>query len=367
MFLFNILFLIFIVFSLLLFFFKNNILIKIAGNILSYIVFFLILFFVTDNSDWEIYEVFFNGYADSNDFLFTYILEIVKTKGLSYVYVYQVHIVLMSIGFFYIASRKSYSDVFLIITSYLLIQLVPLSNQIRYYVAFSFFLIAVYNLIVLNKRKIFFVFVILSLLSHFAIILLYLFIYFYYVIPSSEFLKKTLSYSVILAIAFYAIFVYGLSFLEHFSVYFQDDLLSSFSGGLLSNFIWLLWFVYLFLIHRRVIKYNNSIFEKDLYYNYLFKLSFFSILFMPIGFFLQIVVHRYVISLFIIWISYILYCINLENKSKNKFHSLLVFFLFVFFTVFYIYLLPELVLGIMGTEELLRILNSNDLIKPFIL
>jgi hypothetical protein len=367
MLLFGVIFLLYAILSSFFEFFKKFELVKLISLAFGSGLFFLITFGVSDNSDWEIYESFFEGYRESTDFLFSFISNQIADLGYDYSIVYKIHILLMSFGFIYFSSRKSYSAVFIVLSSYLLIHLVPISNQIRYYLAFSFFLITIYNFLVLKNKKISIIFLILSLLSHAGIILLYGFLYFFYFVDEKKYIQKVAFYSVITGGIFFFLFFLGFVFSTQFAAYFSDLMLSSFFGGIFNNLLWIIWMLYLIGIHKKNIQINETILIKDAYYNFIYKLSFFPFIFIIVSFIIQIFAHRYIASFLIVWVCYVLYSLSLESDSKKRFNSLLTFFLMILTTVFYIYFLPEFLIDTSGTEAVMKILKSNSFILPYIL
>lgn len=334
---------------------------KMVSLLLGGFVFYLLLYNVTYNSDWDMYEAIFRGDTESGDFLFNFISQTFSGKGYDYESVYKLHIFIIGVGFIYFASRNSYSNVFGIIATYLLFQIVPVSNQIRYYVAFSFFLIAVYNLIVSKNKVLFLVFGILSLVSHSAIFLMYPFLYIYYTTNSGVFIRKLILFSLVLASFFYFISFIGFIFSFHFGSYFETDFLSSFSGGLLNNFIWIFWIFFVYKINIRLEESNLSLIESDVKYQFLYKLSLYCIIFFPVSILLQILAHRYIAASLIVWISFFYYSLNYVESLKSRLLSISMFVLLISATFFYMYFLPIFLLGISTTEAVFELFLSNKL------
>ncbi len=323
-------------------------------------VFYALLYNVTYNSDWDMYDAIFMGHTESNDFLFNFISQSFFSKGYDYSSVYKLHIFLISIGFFYFASRNTYSNVFGIITVYLLFQIVPVSNQIRYYVAFSFFLIAIYNLIVSKNRIVFFIFAILSFVSHSAILLMYPFIYIYYFTNDDAYIRKLIVYSIILAGFFYFISFVGFIFSFHFGSYFENDLLSSFTGGLFNNLIWVLWFFFIYRTNKKLVNTNSELIESDEKYQFFYKLSLYSIIFMPVSILLQVLAHRYIAASIIVWLTFFYYSLNYEYSLKDRLQAVFSLIILIGITFFYMYILPVFLLGAPATEAVFELFLSNE-------
>ncbi len=339
--------------------FKDYFFSKLTSLLLGIFIFYALLYNVTYNSDWNMYNAIFMGHTQSNDFLFNFISGTFSDKGYDYSSVYKLHIFLIGVGVIYFVSRNSYSNVFGIITTYLLFQIVPVSNQIRYYVAFFFFLIAVYNLIVSRNKGLFIVFAFLSVLSHSAIFLMYPFLYFYYYTSNENYIRKLIVYSFILAGFFYFISFVGFIFSFHFGSYFEEGFLSSISGGLLNNFIWLFWLFFIYRINKRLMATNSELLESDVKYQFLYKLSLYCLLFFPVSILLQVLAHRYIAASLIVWLVFYYYSLNYEESLRNRLLSISLFLLLIAATFFYMYFLPTYLLGISTTEAVFELFLSN--------
>ena len=339
--------------------FRNFTTAKLISTFGGALVFYLLLYNVTYNSDWDIYSTMFNNSASSNDFLFNFISKLFSARRLEYSSVYKFHIFLMGIGFIYFTSRFSYSSVFAVIITYLLFQLIPLSNQIRYYVAFSFYLISVYNLIVAKNVFGFTIFEVLSLLSHSGILLMYPFIYFYYITKSTHYFQKLISYGLIFAGLIFIFYLVGLVFLNHFSSYFEQDGLSSFKGGVFSNAIWLLWSLVIYFKNKRLSKSYADIINYDIKYQFLYKLSLYSVIFYPVSIIVQIFSHRYIVASLIVWVTFILYSLKFENSLFKRLNIISIFLLLNLVTFIYMYFLPAYILGLSGNDIAVELFMAN--------
>jgi hypothetical protein len=338
---------------------KDSPLVKITGIILASILFYILLFNVTDNSDWGPYEDMFYGNKDSSDFLFNYLSNLFYKNRLDYSNLYQLHIALMGIGFIYFASRFNFSAVFSVITIYLMLQLIPLSNQIRYYVAFAFFLISAYNFIVTKNYIIFAIFATISFLSHSGILFMYPFIYLYYSIDSDIFLKKMIVFSLITGMSLYILVKIDFNFSNNLDFYLDSENVSSFMGGVYNILIWVFWLIYIYFNNKKLTMSSSYFLYSDVKYQFLYKLSLYSIIFIPIGLSIQIFAHRYVFASIIIWLSYIFYALEYENDLFQRIRSIIIFFLIVIASLFYVYILPTFVFGTSGTELVEELFMSN--------
>ena len=336
----------------------NKKLFNILSAFLGALVFYLFLFNVTNNTDWDNYESIFYGTSDVNDFLFNYLSNIFFMNKLDYSKLYQLHIILMGIGFIYFASRFSYSAVFSIISIYLMFQIIPLSNQIRYYVAFAFFLIAAYNFIITKNYIVFVVFATISYLSHSGVLSMFPFIYFFYSIKMDNFHKKMALFSIFASVVLYILSQINFTFSNHMDEYMKNDI-SSLLGGIYNMLIWVFWLLFIYLNHKRLMKSSSEILDYDVKYQFLYKLSFYSIIFIPIGLIIQVFSQRYVLASIIIWLTYVLYSLKYEDNMFGQIRYITKFvFLFVA-SFLYIFVLPSFVFGTSSTVLIEDLFMSN--------
>ena len=308
---------------------KRSKLINLISIILGALVFYLFLFNVTYNTDWDNYESIFYGTSSVNDFMFSYLSNLFYLNKLDYSKLYQLHILLMGFGFIYFASRFNFSAIFCIISIYVMFQIIPLSNQIRYFVAFSFFLIAAYNFIIAKNYIVFSVFAIISLLSHSGILSMYLFIYFFYTISSEKFPQRMAIFSVFAAIILYTLARVNFNFSSNLDEYLRNDV-SSLLGGVYNILIWVFWVLFIYFKHNKLNKLCGNIIEVDSKYQFLYKLSMYSIIFIPIGLIIQVFLQRYVFASIIIWLSYVFYSLKFEENLYYQLRFITKFaFLFI--------------------------------------
>lgn len=336
----------------------NSKLLSLLSISLGALVFYLFLFNVTYNTDWDNYESIFYGSSDVNDFMFNYLSNIFYINRLDYSKLYQLHIVLMGLGFIYFASRFGYSAVLSVISIYLMFQLIPLSNQIRYYVAFAFFLIAAYNFIVSKKYIVFGIFAILSYLSHSGILSMYPFLYFYYVINTDKFHRKMALFSLFAGVALYVLSQINFIFSNHMDEYIKNDI-SSLAGGIYNMIIWALWLIFIYLNHKRLMKWHSEYLESDVKYQFLYKLSLYSIIFIPIGLIIQAFSQRYVLASIIIWLSYVFYSLKYEENILGQIRYLTRFVFLFIVSFLYIFVLPSFVFGTSSTVLIEELFMSN--------
>jgi hypothetical protein len=356
---------VFVIISLIFHFWKSICIFKYFSVVLGVIIFFAVLYNVNYNNDWDVYEAIFNGHLESNDILFNKLSSLLAVRGYDYVSVYKLHIFLIGTFFFYFVSRISYADIFVVISIYLLFQTVPVSNQIRYYLAFSLFLSAASTFIIHGNTLFFVLLSILAVLSHFGIILMFPFLFLYYLKNDRKYLRTLFLFGIFLGLIIYSIVGLDQILSTVYSSYLDFDSLSSIPGGLLNNSIWILWLIFIFFIKRRLEKHSFAILYGDVKFQFLYKLSFYCIVFYPASIVIQILSHRYIAASLLVWLTFYFYSLNYESSIRAKFFSLLLFFLLITLTFSYIYYLPFILLGIQTTDSLFLIFSSNDLFNVF--
>jgi len=314
-------------------------------NYLFSIVFFLILTInIKYTADWLNYESIFNDSTrETKDFFIKYISILFSEWGLEYHNVYQFHIVCISIILTNFIS-KFYKNPFLILLSFLFISYIPLVNQIRYFLAFSIYLFAIYNFY-LKDYKLFFVFTVLSIVNHIGIIPLYLILLF---------VNKDIKVWKLFILSFIVYFVMktimNISYVSHlggFNIYIKDEMRSSLLGGIL-KILPSLFFIGMLLILNK----NNKNSSTS---TFLYRLSIFPIIFLPSSTLTQIIGDRYVFIFSIVWILYIyktIMAIKLPNQKLINIYKFLIVLTFIWFII---YLLP---LYLFGESHL-----YNELIK----
>lgn len=339
---------------------------KLISLIFGIFIFYLLLFNVTYNSDWDGYYLIYKKILSTTDILFNVIADIAISQKLDYAIVYKIHIFIMGLGFIYFVSRFSTAAIFSVITFYILFQFVPLSNQIRYYVSFSLFLIAAYSLIVRKNKLVFIILSALSLSSHLSILLMFPFIYFYYRFKDEYYLPKLLLFSLVFGLLAYVAYSIFLIFSNHFAFYFEQSNLSSIAGGIFISLIWILWMLYIIRRNNSLLITNNASIKDDVKYQFLYKFSLYSIIFAPAGVIIQILCHRYIMALIIVWITFILYSTVYEFSLIRRLKVLLQFSGLVIITFFYQYFLPVYLLGNSSTKLIVEILQSNVYFYSFL-
>jgi len=118
--------------------------------------------------------------------------------------------------------------------------------------------------------------------------------------------------------------------------------------------------LFIYFKNKKLIKSSSEIIKSDIKYQFLYKLSFYSVLFIPIGLFVQIFVHRYILASLVIWVSFIFYSLKYEESLLKRIRSISIFLSLVIVSFLYIYILPTYLFGTSGMELPLVLFMSNS-------
>lgn len=299
---------------------------------------FYITLGVTDTVDNPMYIYFFYNDWNKIDPMFVIMRDIMLSFGYDYFDFYKLHIIIFTLSYYFLISRYTH-NVFYVLMAFVVLYYVPYINQIRYYLAFPFYLLSVHYLI--RSRNVFLsvLFGLLAFLSHSAIILMFAFVPMYYLFSNRMYFTVVFSSSGLMFLLMMILFQMGIAQqIDHFGEYFGKKAVSSFSGGMfnaLPYFIYIGYLWYMDLRYRR--EYPNC--DDDAYYSFLRKFSFFPIIFIPASFFVQVLGHRYVFPLFIIWMLFFLYLIRNKLELEKLYHFI-VFAAVHLLAAFVFYILP---------------------------
>jgi len=342
--------------------FKKNDNTIFLNSITGLVIFYISLLFITNNVDWEGYELMFEDLIVSQDLLFRVISDCFQKIGYNYTEVYRLHILLIGI-FFLLFVSKFTEDRLFVLVSILIVLFVPLSNQIRYYLAFALFLGYSYYLIIKKRWFISIVFAILSILSHKGIILLLFFPLIFYFTKPDELIRRLTIYSVALFILTLLILKIELGLLiDHYRDYFMEGHISSIKGGIFSAIPSFLFIVFVIVLHNSL-KRDFPDLMQDRKYKFLYYLSVYSIIFIPVGFILQIISHRYNDTLIIVRLSYVLYSFNYIKKTQQIPNRLIAIESLLFVNYLFLYIVPSLInLTPKRLIDTIDQINSNSLL-----
>ncbi|MEC5166457.1 hypothetical protein RCH18_002197 [Flavobacterium sp. PL11] len=329
--------------------------------IFTLFLFYYLTFGVTDTADWEAYLWRFDDPDSKSDLLFRYLTVLAVLLGYSFEIIYQLHLVIFGFFFAFFISRFT-KNIFLVLIFYLVINYVPLVNQIRYYLALSFFLSSMYLLFCAKRKVLSVLLLILSILSHSSMVVLILFPFLSHYSTNKNFLKRIFYASFSLFVLVFCFITLGISnFLPHYDLYFGKELTSSIIGGIFNNLPFIIFIIFLYIKQKSdVLKYPELL--EDQKFILLSRLSLFTIIFIPAAFYLQVLGHRYVQGFLVVWICLFLYPLRLEKSFYPYFSSLIGLLSLLIFLLFYIYILTPLLFGEADSYrfEFVRSFNSID-------
>jgi hypothetical protein len=324
-------------------FFKKDLIHRYFVVLFSLFLYCFVFFNITYTDDWSAYELIFNG-TIKTDFLLGTLCDVAVIHGYTFASVYKLHVFLTGVLFVMFIARFVDNGL-VVVFIFILLLFVPVANQIRYFLAFALFLNSVYFLVVKKNKVLFVVFLIFSLLSHLAVVVLYLFILLlrlknikYYIL--SLFLTGIGTLLLLLLLKRVG---FGELF-SHFDEYLSNSKLSSFVGGVYNSLPAVFFLLFLCLKVKSRLKTCDT-WMKDERFIFLYKLSLFAFVFVLPSFVFQILVNRYTYPFSIVWLMLYVYVIQWDKNVYSVFNNLLKLFLFVLFLFCYIYILPYFLFG----------------------
>ena len=329
--------------------------------IFSLFAFYVFFYGITDTADWGMYAGFFEYDDVETDFLFKYFKLLTIALGYTFDDLFKAHILVYGYLFVKFISRFT-QNILLVLGFYVLIAYVPLANQIRYYLALSFFLNGLY-LFYFNEKKKSYLFFIFAGLSHSSMLVLLSFLIFEKKIVFADYVKKCVLFSFAIFFGYILIITFGLvDFLGKFKVYLiTSELVSGVFGGIFNEFPFMVILASLYFWIQKVISKQPEIVE-DKTFVFLYKLTFFSIIFIPISFYLQVIGHRYVHAFFVVWLCLFMYTLHLIQSKEANIKYFIILSLYMLFLIYYSYFFAEIVLGAKSSyhEEFIKSYNSIE-------
>lgn len=305
-------------------------------------------------ADWGNYEYLVNNPDQSPDYMFGFFVSLLSEYDVNFELIFKLHVLFMGIAYL-LWTRKITSMPELIIlfaiNEYLLI-----ANQVRFYLAWPIILIAIYEL---YKRHLllFLIFSTVSFLCHKTVILVLIAVLLSdFVIQRSRFDKVFLPL-VAISIALVPLAVVDFGY-EKVSMYQQLHEGATVFGGIWNELPFIVSILIIIRINHIVVRTNKSITE-TLDYRYLFSLALSSILFFGVGFFVQTIVHRFVGSMVLVWMAYILYCFKFISLRKYKLEFLIYFITIIVITPIFT-LVYSIVKNNYYTNELIKTIYSYN-------
>ena len=333
--------------------------------IISLFVFYFLFIGIRDSADWEIYDkVFFNIEEYDLDVLFNYSSLFARYLGYSFQDLFALHIILY--GYFFVKFIAHFTqNIIFVLGFFIVLTYVPLANQIRYFLALSLFLNGLYYYS-FAKKKTSYIYFLFSLLSHSSMLVLLSFLFLEKKVGIENYAKKMLMYCLLFFFTFNAIVSFGILDLLgqfHFKTYIQEDLLvSNVFGGIFNELPFIFTLILFYYWLKNIIKENAFLLE-DKVFVFLYKLTFYSVLFIPISFNFQIIGHRYVQAFIIIWLCLYVYTLKKIEIKKMIIQHFAVLNIWILFLMFYLYYLPIFVFGMPNAIYYLEFIRSFNSIE----
>jgi len=332
---------------------------KLVLSIFGFLLLYLVIGSATFNNDWIAYTELFEDVKPTYDLFYFFNFKIFKLLGFSFLDFYLINQCLIFILILYFLTRFTSKFIFVILFAILVIAAPNLSILLRYYTAFTFFLVASYFLVVKKKHIKAIIFLVLSITSHFGAIILFIFFLSYKYLNLKKSLKIVFTIAISLwalkGFIFYIIMLLGLG---SFSYYLIGEE-SSLAGGVFASLPYIPWIIVVLGRHLYLSR-KNIICIENIKYSLLYKLSMFSFFFLILAFSIQIILHRYVEPFIIIWSLYLCYTIQFSSKNSTKYFLLSGVISLVFVSTYFKYIFP---IQIKGDSEwlihYLEVLNSN--------
>lgn len=343
---------------------KRDSLNKLIQIIIVLFLFWLFSLEIKSSADWDAYIILFENKDANIDYLFRFLSSIFKNLGLKFEQLYQFHIILISLLLINFI-RKVNNSIFFVFGIYIILYFVPITNQIRYYLAFSLFLNGCYYLYIDKKIKLSLIIFTLAILSHSAILGLLLFVVFNQFSKKISYVKLLIISSLSLfGISFFLQIIGVMSYLEKYAIYFSKESTSSFLGGLFNIFPYIILLIFIYYNYQKTIS-KSILLKKDAIYLLLFKLTMYTIVFIPISFYFQILSHRYVFPFTIVWVCLYLYPFQYSKNHVKSLQTMWITLIVFFLVFFYNYQFSEYILGekSLYLTEFIKSFNSIEYFK----
>lgn len=293
---------------------------------------------ITYTDDFEGYTITYNG-ERSGDYAYAMLENLGKALKLDFERFYAIPIFIQLL-LYAIVFRLYKVNIFVSMFFLILLNYVPMANQLRYFIAFPIFLISVYYWCVKEKKVLAISLAVLSFLFHSGIIALLIYFPLYEIIKKKRLQKKNilviytvLGVLILIIFSFLGQFMFNVD--EKYSTYTEREG-ASLAGVL---FIVLYAVVCLVLLNWKYPKIDS---HKQNELTYYYSLSFFPLIFIIATFSrYQIICSRYVDTFLAVWIIVIL--LFTKKKYIKNGHAFFVLFMIVSFVVKY--LLPIYLFG----------------------
>lgn len=293
--------------------------------IIAAFLFSLAFWGITYTSDWINYEYYFDkDMTMKSDVASFFIFNFLKEYDFDYRVAFRVHIALMSLLYPLVFVRMRQNPILYTIL-FIIFVYVPVANQIRYYVAFP---IAILAIISYSEHKFFqaIIWSIVGFAFHATIIVLFGVIgfYYFYVVRKRRFYRNKFYYFGGIVLAFLVLPLLSLlpkEFVDDYSKYSDTENISSFIGGLYTMMPKFIALFLIFLAHNKICRNNpDVIYQNERMYFLLWTFSVATAFLIPLGFSIQIFVHRFVTPMLVFQVMYFAYA-GRNQLVRKKIHT----------------------------------------------
>lgn len=313
---------------------------------------------ITYTADYDMYNSLYDWEFEDTDILFRNMVLSFKANSWGFHALFATHLAAYTLLYYFFVLKFN-PNAFYIVTMFIALMFVPYINQIRYFLAFAFFLFAAYYLLYNRKLILFALFAVLGFMSHSAIVVLYIYFLVYLFVPEKLY-EKVLKFStVILFVASYVVSKTAIvTYFEHFGGYMSDENQSSVLGGIF-NILPVVAIVFpIYLLDRR---YRGDRTNKT--YIFLKKSTVFSVIMVPASIFIQIIGQRYVFPFLIIWIIFFLFLIK-DRSYPTRVRYIIFSYILIALVLYLQYGLAYVIFGeSFFVEELVKSIESIESLK----
>ena len=319
-------------------------------------VFILLFFGIHYTADWENYEYFILNPEVCPDYLYRYFVYIFSDYEIGYGFLFKIHVLLMALVYVFLARLIiAIPEISIIyaIEIYLL-----MANQIRFYLAWPLMLLAIY--VFYRKKYILFIILsVISVLSHQATAIVIV------VVLVCDFVFRRLSFGKFLCLllslsAFLTFFICFCLDDERINHYKMLHSQATILGGMWNELPFVICILIVARIHNIVLSVRPYVCH-DIKYRYLFCLSMSVVLFLGVGFYLQTCIQRYVESMLLIWMMYIIYCYRIIQIKRFKMEFIQLFFIVIGISPIFSLLYYVLTGKDYSIDELIKMFSSYNI------
>jgi hypothetical protein len=304
--------------------------------------------------DWSGYEAMFYGKIDIPDLMFNWLSELFHRFNWEFRSLYQIHIILTAL-FYALFISRFFKNGYLILFFIIVTNYVAMGNQIRYFLSFSIFLNALYYLY-LKRYIIHILLMMLAILSHSTICFLFSVVYLFLIFRKIIVGRMVLACLLINLVSL--IFLGILSdyiIKEKMMTYLLPTWTSSIRGGLFNLLPSFICFLGAVDLCRTMTKRG---YMQNPLLSFIFTASIASFSFVMLGVWYQVIAHRLVAPMIILWIIFILLSKGYSNSPYIKRKASLYLKCIIIFQILDVWIINPLLAKSKYIEEFTKMIDS---------